>query len=116
MALLLPNCPQFLIAEFGAWKAGATVVPLNPIYNVQVTIGGATLEKLRLAKDMLRHVVSSGDEAAILDRALGALLVELARTKFAATGKHRPAPATLPESRHVPAEVKRAVWVRDLGR
>jgi long-chain acyl-CoA synthetase len=32
MALLLPNCPQFLIAELGAWKAGATVVPLNPIY------------------------------------------------------------------------------------
>ena len=32
VALLLPNCPQFLIAEFGAWKAGATVLPLNPLY------------------------------------------------------------------------------------
>jgi len=32
VALLLPNCPQFLIAEFGAWKAGATVLPLNPMY------------------------------------------------------------------------------------
>jgi long-chain acyl-CoA synthetase len=32
VALLLPNCPQFFIAEFGAWKAGAIVVPLNPIY------------------------------------------------------------------------------------
>ncbi len=32
LALLLPNCPQFLIAELGAWKAGAVVVPLNPIY------------------------------------------------------------------------------------
>src|SRR5688572_15486357 len=31
VALLLPNCPQFLIAEFGTWKAGAVVVPLNPI-------------------------------------------------------------------------------------
>ncbi|HUF30584.1 MAG TPA: AMP-binding protein, partial [Gemmatimonadaceae bacterium] len=30
VALLLPNCPQFLIAEFGAWKAGAIVAPLNP--------------------------------------------------------------------------------------
>jgi acyl-CoA synthetase (AMP-forming)/AMP-acid ligase II len=27
IALLLPNCPQFLIAELGAWKAGAVVVP-----------------------------------------------------------------------------------------
>jgi long-chain acyl-CoA synthetase len=32
VALLLPNCPQFIIAEMGAWKAGATVFPLNPIY------------------------------------------------------------------------------------
>jgi long-chain acyl-CoA synthetase len=32
IGLLLPNCPQFLIAELGAWKAGATIVPLNPIY------------------------------------------------------------------------------------
>ena len=32
VALLLPNCPQFQIAEFGAWKIGAIVAPLNPIY------------------------------------------------------------------------------------
>jgi long-chain acyl-CoA synthetase len=33
VALLLPNCPQFLVAQFGAWKAGALVVPLNPTYS-----------------------------------------------------------------------------------
>src|SRR5919197_6223787 len=32
VALLLPNCPQFSIAQFGAWKIGAIVAPLNPIY------------------------------------------------------------------------------------
>ena len=32
VALLLPNSPQFLIAEFGAWKAGVCVLPLNPLY------------------------------------------------------------------------------------
>ena len=32
VALLLPNCPQFLIAQFGAWKIGAIVSPLNPVY------------------------------------------------------------------------------------
>ena len=32
VALILPNCPQFLIAELAAWKAGATVLPLNPLY------------------------------------------------------------------------------------
>jgi long-chain acyl-CoA synthetase len=32
VALLLPNCPQFSIAQFGAWKLGAMVAPLNPTY------------------------------------------------------------------------------------
>lgn len=32
VALLLPNCPQFLIAQFGAWKLGAIIAPLNPTY------------------------------------------------------------------------------------
>ena len=32
VALVLPNCPQFFIAEFGSWKAGAIVVPVNPTY------------------------------------------------------------------------------------
>jgi long-chain acyl-CoA synthetase len=32
VGLLLPNCPQFAIAQFGAWKIGAIVAPLNPIY------------------------------------------------------------------------------------
>ncbi len=32
VGLLLPNCPQFFIAQFGAWRIGAIVAPLNPIY------------------------------------------------------------------------------------
>jgi long-chain acyl-CoA synthetase len=32
VALVLPNCPQFLVAQFGVWKAGGVVVALNPIY------------------------------------------------------------------------------------
>jgi long-chain acyl-CoA synthetase len=33
VALCLPNCPQFLIAEFAAWKAGAIACPFNPTYS-----------------------------------------------------------------------------------
>jgi len=33
VALCLPNCPQFLIAEFGVWKAGAIACPFNPLYS-----------------------------------------------------------------------------------
>jgi long-chain acyl-CoA synthetase len=32
VALLLPNCPQFFVAQFAAWKIGAIVAPLNPLY------------------------------------------------------------------------------------
>jgi len=32
IALLMPNCPQFVIAELAAWKIGAIVAPLNPTY------------------------------------------------------------------------------------
>jgi hypothetical protein len=96
---------------------GQAVAPLSPDrYRLQLTIGVETLEKLRLARDMLRHAIPSGDEAAVFDRALTALLSELARKKFAAADTPRPSRGTAPGSRHIPAEVKRAVWLRDLGR
>ena len=94
----------------------STTTPLSPDrYRLQLTIGGDTLEKLRLAQDMLSHAVPSADEAVILDRALDALLDQLAKAKFAATDAPRAAAGTAEGSRHIPAEVKRAVWVRDLG-
>ena len=100
-----------------AAPARAAVSSLSPDrYKLQVTITGELLEKLELAKDLLRHAHPSGDVATILDRALTALLVELAKKKFAATDRPRPASGTQADSRNVPAEVKRAVFVRDLGR
>jgi hypothetical protein len=105
---------------YPAWPPAqrpAEVTPLAPDrYKVQVTIGGETLEKLRLAKDLLRHAVPSGDEAVIFDRALTALLSDLAQKKFAASERPRPAPPSRPGSRTIPAELKRRVWLRDLGR
>jgi hypothetical protein len=95
----------------------AAVTPLSPDrYKLQLTIGGDTLEKLRLAKDLLRHAIPSGDDAAILDRALTALLAELARKKSADVQRPRRSGGTAPGSRHIPAEVRRAVWRRDLAR
>lgn len=32
VAAMLPNCPQFFIVELAAWKLGASLAPLNPIY------------------------------------------------------------------------------------
>src|SRR2546422_1858100 len=93
------------------------VTPLAPErYKLQITVSGTTVEKLRLAQEMLRHAIPSGDEAEIVDRALTLLLEDLARKRFASTERPRPSPGTAPGSRHIPAEVKRAVWLRDLGR
>jgi hypothetical protein len=98
-------------------RSTTSVTPLSPDrYQLQITIGGETLEKLRLATDLLRHAVPSGDASAILDRALTALLADLARKKSAAAENTRPSRRTAPGSRHIPAQVRRAVWLRDHAR
>jgi len=95
----------------------AAVDALSPDrYKLQLTIDGDTLEMLRLAQDMGRHTNPSGDESQILKSALALLVEHLAKTKFAATDDPRPARGVEPDSRHVPAAVKRTVWVRDRGR
>jgi hypothetical protein len=69
-----------------------------------------------LAKDTLSHAVPTGDDAAILARAFDALLEKLAKQKFAATEKPRGSREAKSGTQDVTAAVKRAVWVRDLGR
>ena len=76
----------------------------------------APCRKLRLAQDLLRHRIPDGNPAEVFDRALSALLRELARKKLGATRRPRPGRGAAPGSRHIPAEVRRAVWMRDGGR
>jgi hypothetical protein len=95
----------------------AAVTPLSPDrYKLELTISGATLEKLRFAEDMLAHALPSGDDAVILDRALTMLVTDLAKKKFADTPKPRRSDGRKPGARSPSAAVKRVVWVRDLGR
>ena len=62
VALCLPNCPQFLIAEFGAWKAGAIVCPFNPTYSDRemeaalTTSGAETLVVLNRFYEKLKAI------------------------------------------------------------
>jgi hypothetical protein len=100
-----PSCPR------------SEVRPLAPErYKVQFTISLETYEKLRRARDLLRHTIPSGDPAAIFDRALTLLLDHVTRTRLAATSRPRPAGTAPAESRHIPAVVRREVWTRDSGR
>lgn len=64
LALCLPNCPQFIIAEFGAWKAGAIVCPFNPTYSEReieealLATGAETVVVLTRFYDKVKHVQS----------------------------------------------------------
>jgi 5-methylcytosine-specific restriction endonuclease McrA len=94
-----------------------TILPLAPErYKVQLTIDGATHDKLRKAQDLLRHVVPNGDVAAIFDRALTVLLQKLEQRKLAQVEKPRQSTSSQTRTRHVPAAVRREVWARDAGR
>ena len=107
--------PSLVIAPTPARPAA--VAPLAPQrYKVQFTASADTYEKLRLTQNLLRHQIPDGDLAKIFDRALTALLQEMAKQKFAATDRPRGSRGVAPGSRHIPAEVKRAVWLRDGGR
>jgi hypothetical protein len=94
----------------------SVVSPLAPDrYEIRFTANAQTREKLRQAQDLLRHAIPTGDLAEVFDRALTALLQDLARKKFAATARPRPSLGTAPGSRDIAAKVRRAVWLRDRG-
>jgi hypothetical protein len=92
------------------------IAPLSPErYTLQVTLPGATHDKLRRAQELLGHAVPSGDVAQVLDRALDALLGRLEKRKFGLAAKPRAArPAAHPRSIH--AQIRHAVYKRDGGR
>ena len=86
-------------------------------YEIRFTASMATRDKLKLAQDLLRHTIPSGDPAEIIDRALSVLIDELARRKLAnVRTPQRTIRETGDGSRHIPSAVKRAVWTRDGGR
>lgn len=93
-------------------------VPAPEQFVLQVTIGRGTRGKLLRAQALLGHSIPSGDVAQVLDRALDVLVTQLEKRKFAATERPRSRPVVGKSTRvrHVPAQVRRAVWERDGGR
>ena len=85
-------------------------------FALQLTLNRCTYDKLRYAQELLSHQLPSGDLAEVFDRALDALIVKLEKRKFAATSRPRRGSRRATQSpRHIPAHVKREVWVRDGG-
>jgi hypothetical protein len=93
------------------------VRPLSPDrYQITFTASAAVCEKLELAQDLLRHAIPTGDPAQIFARALDVLVDELVKRKYAVTSRPRESGGQSDDSRNVPADVKRAVYIRDGGR
>jgi hypothetical protein len=92
-------------------------------YEIRFTASAATRDKLKVAQDLLRHAIPSGDVAAIFDRALSELIDAHSRRKMAVVRTPAKVRAVTVEvrpvaegSRHVTAEVRRGAWIRDGGR
>jgi len=95
--------------------------PLAPRrWKLQVTISQSSHDKLEQLQALLAHKIPNGDPAAIIERALDALLTQVRKRKIGMTDKPRaPKPESTvatPRGRHVPAAERREVWPRDDGR
>jgi long-chain acyl-CoA synthetase len=88
VALCLPNCPQFMIAEFAAWKAGAIVSPFNPTYSEREmgealrTTGAETLIVLNRFYDKVKRVQSTTSLKRIVATNIKEYLPPLLRIAF----------------------------------
>jgi hypothetical protein len=113
-----PDPPAHLpVAALPSPSRRAVVAPLaEDHYKVAFTARAETYRKLRRAQDLMRHQVPDGNPAEIIDRALSLLVEELERRKLAAVSRPRRSPGGKSGSRHIPAEVRRSVWLRDGGR
>jgi len=85
-------------------------------FKIQLTASQETHDKLRELQALLRHQIPNGDLAQIFERALDLLLDDVKRKKFARTQRPRAVTSRTKPSRHIPAEIKRAVVSRDEGR
>jgi len=88
-------------------------------YRVQFTVGQEAHDKLRRVQALLRREIPTGDPGLIFEQALDLLLAKVEKAKLGAATTARPRKAirrmTDKTSRHIPADVKRAVWLRDRG-
>ena len=101
----------------------ASIAPLSvDTFKIQFTGSRALRDELREAQALLRHRVPRGDLASIVEMALDVLIAEVKKERFAVgrTPRHRKLPTrdetAVASSRHIPDEIKRAVFARDNGR
>jgi len=90
-------------------------------YKVQFTASAGLRDKLERLQEMMRDSTAGGDLAAVIEQAVTEKLERLEARRFGrsrrprAEGAQKAPRADQPTSRHIPAEVRRAVHARDGG-
>jgi hypothetical protein len=128
-----PRCGVPLASPSGSFGSRApdfrhrpVVQPLSPQrYRVQFTVGQESYDRLRRMQALLRREIPTGDTGLIFEQALALLAEKVERAKIGTAARPRSRRAIRPgadkagsrtsRSRHIPNEVKRAVWWRDRG-
>jgi long-chain acyl-CoA synthetase len=70
IGIMLPNCPQYIIAAFGTLRLGAVVVNINPSYTAREVLTVATDSGVRMVitLDVLAPLVQSVREQTAIER------------------------------------------------
>jgi len=111
----LPSSPPIAPVTSTQAPNPSSIRPLAPErFALQTTIDQETQDLLREAQELLGHVGSS-QVPDVLKAALRLYVERLRKQKFGATDTPRPGRERNPDSRHIPEEVKRAVWAREGG-
>src|SRR5262249_14473704 len=98
-------------------RPSSRVTPLSAeSFAVQFTRSGKADARFRYLHSLLGHQVSHGDIAEVYARAVEALVAKMERVRFGACDKPRKGGDTQSsDPRHISAEAKRNVWIRDGG-
>ena len=100
--------------------APSAITPLaQDAFKIQFTGSRALRDKLREAQAILRHRVPNGDLASIVEMALDALITQVKKERFAIGSKPRQRKSPTADeatTRHIPDDIRRAVFARDGGR
>src|SRR5207248_2427488 len=80
VGIMLPNCPQYIIAAFAILRLGAVVVNINPTYTAREVLNVATDSGIRLliTLDVLAPLALSVKEQTAIERIVITSLAEYA--------------------------------------
>ncbi|HEX8908147.1 MAG TPA: HNH endonuclease signature motif containing protein [Anaeromyxobacteraceae bacterium] len=93
------------------------VEPLTAdLRRLHTTVSRRFLDKLAAARDALSHAQSDASTEAVLEAALDLLLVAQDKKRALVKKPRQTPPKPSASPRHIPAEMKRAVWKRDGAR